>query len=88
MEKWTGWQHAPCALGGWQRTELQVATPMALASQWALIPADHKAINTNTFCVRGETQVTGDETQRGPRAACGFSVQAQRQEFKYHRERK
>lgn len=33
MENRTGWQHAPYALGGWQRTELRVATPMALASQ-------------------------------------------------------
>ena len=34
MENRTDWQHAPGALGGWQWTELRVATPMALASQW------------------------------------------------------
>lgn len=33
------------------------------------IPADHKAINTNTFCAGGETQVNGGETETSPRAA-------------------
>lgn len=36
------------------------------------IPADHKAINTNTACVGGETQVTGDETQGVPGLLAAF----------------